>query len=181
VVTLRKLSCALVASSVLAASTPARATGFTDVGDDLRSHVTTSFDVHGALRLRGEGLYNLDLDRGPTPSGQLFYPVPLGDPKGQWLGYSDMRLRLDMAGYALGGGVAVKVRVDGPDNVALGSDYAGAPASSRTTSMSPSQSFATRGFTRCGSARASLASRCRSTSSRPSSNFAWTRWPQNFA
>jgi len=132
VVTLRKLSCALVASSVLAASTPARATGFTDVGDDLRSHVVTSFDVHGALRLRGEGLYNLDLDRGPTPSGQLFYPVPLGDPKGQWLGYSDMRLRLDMAGYALGGGVAVKVRVDGPDNVALGSDYAGAPASSMT-------------------------------------------------
>ncbi|MBM4360819.1 MAG: TIGR04551 family protein [Deltaproteobacteria bacterium] len=110
----------------------ARATGFTDVGDDLRQHPTSTVVAHGTLRLRGEGLYNLDLDRGPTPSGQLFFPVPLGDPKGQWLGHADMRLRLDLAGYALGGGVAVKVRIDAPDNVALGSDYVGAPSTSMT-------------------------------------------------
>ncbi|MBM4377554.1 MAG: TIGR04551 family protein [Deltaproteobacteria bacterium] len=110
----------------------ARATGFTDVGDDLRKHPRSTVELHGTLRLRGEGLYNLDLDRGPTPSGQLFFPVPLGDPRGQWLGYGDMRLRLDLAAYTLGGGVAVKVRVDAPDNVALGSDYTGAAATSMT-------------------------------------------------
>ena len=123
---------ALGALGALSAPATARATGFTDIGDDLRSHVQTTVEAHGSLRVRSEGLYNLDLDRGPTPSGQLLYPVPLGDPKGQWLGYADMRLRLDLAAYSLGGGVAVKVRVDAPDNVALGSDYSGQPGASTT-------------------------------------------------
>lgn len=119
-------------TTLLALAEPARATGFTDVGDDLRRHPTSTVELHGALRLRGEGLYNLDLDRGPTPSGKLLFPVPLGDPKGQWLGVADLRLRLDLSAYTLGGGVAVKVRLDAPDNVALGSDYAGVPAASMT-------------------------------------------------
>jgi uncharacterized protein (TIGR04551 family) len=123
---------ALAALALASSTAPAGATGFTDIGDDLRSHVQTTVEAHGALRVRGEGLYNLDLDRGPTPSGQLLYPVPLGDPKSQWLGYADMRLRLDLAAYSLGGGVAVKVRVDAPDNVALGSDYSGQPGASTT-------------------------------------------------
>lgn len=128
----RHIAALALGIGVCGTPTVARATGFTDIGDDLRTHVQTTVEAHGALRLRGEGLYNLDLDRGPTPSGQLVYPVPLGDPKGQWLGYADLRLRLDLAAYALGGGVAVKVRVDAPDNVALGSDYVGAPAASTT-------------------------------------------------
>lgn len=127
----RSLARSLVIASALSAST-ATATGFTDVGDDLRQHAESTVELHGLLRLRGERLYNFDLDRGPTPSGRLFFPVPLGDPAGQWLGYSDMRLRFDLAGYTLGGGVAVKVRVDAPDNVALGSDYVGAPSTSMT-------------------------------------------------
>jgi uncharacterized protein (TIGR04551 family) len=122
----------VAAFAVVASGSPALATGFTDIGDDLRSHVQTTVEVHGGLRVRGEGLYNLDLDRGPTPSGQLLYPVPVGDPKGQWLSYADMRLRLDVAAYSLGGGVAVKARIDAPDNVALGSDYVGQPAASTT-------------------------------------------------
>ena len=81
-------------------------------------------------------LYNLDLDRGPTPSGQLLYPVPLDDPKGQTLTHADMRLRTDIAFVAPGGGVAAKMRLDILDNVALGSRPDGIP-SGTTTQRSP--------------------------------------------
>lgn len=121
-----------VSSAILAslAGSEARATGFTDIGDDLRTHVRSIFDIHGQFRLRGEMFYNLDLDRGPTPSGQLFYPVPLADPEGQTLHAGDLRFRTDLAVYAPGGGVAAKVRLDVPDNLALGAFPDGVPSAS---------------------------------------------------
>ena len=110
----------------------AMATGFTDLGDDIRAHTETTATAHGSLRVRGEALNNLDLDRGPTPSGQLFYPVPASDPKGQTLTSMDFRLRSDFAFYSPGAGVAVKVRLDAPDNVLFGSQPEGIPAGSTT-------------------------------------------------
>jgi uncharacterized protein (TIGR04551 family) len=106
----------------------AKATGFTDIGEDIRSKTETTFKVTGNLRVRGEILHNLDLDRGPTPSGQLFYPVPLSDPKGQTLAAADFRLRTDLAFYSPGYGVAVKARFDAPDNLLLGGAADGFPA-----------------------------------------------------
>jgi uncharacterized protein (TIGR04551 family) len=100
---------------------PAGATGFTDLGDDIRRHDAAAVEVTGYFRVRTEGLYNLDLDRGLTPSGQPLFPTPLGDPTGQWLTHADMRLRTDLAFYSPFGGVAVKVRLDVLDNLALGS------------------------------------------------------------
>jgi uncharacterized protein (TIGR04551 family) len=131
----RKLAVA-AALAVSLAGAEASATGFTDIGDDLRTHVRSIFDLHGQFRLRGEMFYNLDLDRGPTPSGQLFYPIPLSDPKGQMLYAADLRFRTDLAVYAPGGGVAAKVRLDIPDNLALGAFPEGVPSAS-TTQVSP--------------------------------------------
>jgi uncharacterized protein (TIGR04551 family) len=123
---------ALAALLVLCSTTAARATGFTDIGQDIRPREKLGFEVHGYLRARSEALYNLDLDRGLLPSGQPLYPVPLGEPKSQWLFNADMRLRTDLALYAPGGGVAVKVRLDTLDNVALGSRPEGVPYASLT-------------------------------------------------
>ena len=109
---------------------------FTNVGADLTPREKIGFDVDGYLRTRGEGFYNLDLDRGLTPSGQTLFPVPLGDSKGQWMTNADMRLRTDLALYAPGGTVAVKVRMDLLDNLALGSLPEGSPLGS-TTQASP--------------------------------------------
>ncbi|MEZ4300538.1 MAG: TIGR04551 family protein [Polyangiaceae bacterium] len=137
--TLRSSGAGLALSAALAVTASAgdaRATGFTDIGDDLRSHVRSMFDLHGQFRLRGEMFHNLDLDRGPTPSGQLFFPVPLSDPQGQTLYAADMRLRTDLAVYAPGGGVAAKVRLDMPDNLALGGFPDGVPSAS-TSQRSP--------------------------------------------
>ena len=87
--------------------------------------------IHGSLRLREQGLFNLDLDRGLDSRGQPVFPVPLGG--GQMLETADLRARTDVALYAPGVGVAVKARIDWLDNVALGGqpDLAnGSPATS---------------------------------------------------
>ena len=110
----------------------ARATGFTDIGEDIKAQTETTFKISGALRVRGAAFYNLDLDRGPTPSGKLFFPVPLSDPKGQWLAAADLRLRTDLAFYAPFASVAVKARVDVPDNLVLGGTPEGIPGGSTT-------------------------------------------------
>ncbi len=111
----------------------AGATGFTDIGQDFpRGDDHLSFKLDGYLRARGEALDNLDLDRGLLPSGQPLFPVPLDDPKGQWLSHADMRLRTNMAVYAPGGAVAVKVQLDTLDNEALGSMPEGVPYASLT-------------------------------------------------
>jgi uncharacterized protein (TIGR04551 family) len=116
----------------------ARATGFTDVGQDIVPRDHFDVDLHGYMRVRAEALGNLDLDRGLTPSGQPLYPVSIADPNAQTLTYADMRLRTDFALYAPGGGVAVKVRMDTLDDQPLGGNYAGAPSTS-ATQASPSQ------------------------------------------
>ncbi|HEY3448828.1 MAG TPA: TIGR04551 family protein [Myxococcales bacterium] len=132
---MRRLLLLLLALSVLAAAPPAAATDesiFTNVGADLTPREKIGIDVDGYLRTRADGYYNLDLDRGLTPSGQALFPVPLGDPKGQWMTSADMRLRTDFALYAPGGTVAVKVRADLLDNLGLGSLPDGSPLGSST-------------------------------------------------
>jgi uncharacterized protein (TIGR04551 family) len=133
---------ALLLLAVLAAPASARATGFTDVGQDLERHPEIAFDVHGSLRLRADLLYNLDLDRGTTPSGAPLFPVPLQDPGGQTLYTADMRFRTDLAFYAPGGGVAVKARIDVLDDLVLGSTPDTVP--SATTSQRPPDAAAFR-------------------------------------
>ncbi|NVB85108.1 MAG: alpha/beta fold hydrolase [Kofleriaceae bacterium] len=92
----------------------------------------TEVVVHGSLRIREAGLYNLDLDRGLDAQGQPIYPVPLGG--GQMMRAGDLRARTDAAFYAPGVGVAVKARIDWLDNIALGGEpdlAGGSPATSR--------------------------------------------------
>ncbi len=112
--------------------------GWTDVGQDLEGGGQPIVAVDGYYRVRPELMYDFDLSRGPTPSGQIFFPLPLSNPSSHLLDFADMRLRSDLAVYAPGGGVAVKVRVDALDNVALGSLAAGAPQSA-TSYLSPAQ------------------------------------------
>ena len=121
-----------LSASVLLVAASARATGFTDIGLDFPKDDKFEFKLSGYLRGRAEALDNLDLDRGLLPDGQPLFPVPLDDPKGQLLTHADMRLRSDLAVYAPGGGVAVKVRLDTLDNVALGSMPDGIPYASLT-------------------------------------------------
>jgi len=121
-----------VVLAVLLATGTARATGFTDIGQDFPRDEKFEVKLDGYFRARGEALDNLDLDRGLLPDGQPLFPVPLDNPKGQWLTYADMRLRSDLAVYAPGGGVAVKVRLDTLDNEALGSMPEGIPYASLT-------------------------------------------------
>jgi uncharacterized protein (TIGR04551 family) len=118
----------LAGALTLAATRSARATGFTDDGADLRETPQHIVTLTGYYRLRLEALEDLDLSRGPTPSGQLLYPAPIADSTGHTLTRGDMRLRTDLAVYAPGGGLAVKARIDSLDNLALGSDPEGIPA-----------------------------------------------------
>lgn len=110
----------------------ARATGFSDYGQDLELHHDWALELHGYFRLRGDVLANLDLDRGPTPSGDVLFAIPIDDPEGQVLYQADMRLRTDLAVYAPGGSVAVKVRLDTLDNLTLGSTPEGIPSATTT-------------------------------------------------
>jgi uncharacterized protein (TIGR04551 family) len=125
----------MVLVAALVAASPALAAEesiFTNVGADLTPRESVGFQLDGYLRTRADGYYNLDLDRGLTPSGQALFPVPLGDSRGQWMTGADMRLRTDLALYAPGGTVAVKVRADLLDNLGLGSLPDGAPLGSTT-------------------------------------------------
>jgi uncharacterized protein (TIGR04551 family) len=134
----------LVLSLVVALPGPARADGYAELGKELTPRKfsspreQTEIDLTGYLRLRGEALNNLDLDRGLTPSGQPLFPVPVADPGGQTLTGADTRLRTDLAIYAPGTGVAVKLRVDVLDNLALGSTPEGRPATGRAPSPAAS-------------------------------------------
>jgi len=102
-------------------STSAFATGLSDHGEDLFPREKFDFALDGYFRTRGEWLYNLDLDRGTTPSGRPIYAVPLGDPNSQSLMAADMRMRTDLAIYAPFAAAAVKIRIDLVDNLTLGS------------------------------------------------------------
>lgn len=115
---------AVLALAAALASSRASAQGFHDVGEGIRAHQDPddfSIELDGYLRARGEMLYNLDLDRGPTPSGQLLFAVPLDDAEGQLLYQADMRLRTDLSIYAPGGAIAVHARFDILDNLTIGS------------------------------------------------------------
>ncbi len=117
------IACGLTLVSALTTQR-ASAQGFHEVGDGIRAHEDPddfSFELHGYLRTRGEILSNFDLDRGPTPSGDPLFPVPLDDPDGQNLYQADMRLRTDISVYAPGGTIAIHTRLDILDNLTLGS------------------------------------------------------------
>lgn len=137
---------AVVAIAIGLAALGARADSYSDLGKDLESRrfvsprESTELDLSGYLRFRGDGLYNLDLDRGLTPSGQPIFPVPL-DGQGQLLTTADTRLRTDLALYPRGMGVAIKSRIDVLDNLVLGSTPEGRPSSARaaTPAASPGQ------------------------------------------
>ena len=90
----------LIGAALLFAASPARATGFTDIGEDIVPRTDVAVKLDGYLRARAEDLYNLDLDRGTTPSGQPLFPVPLGNPNSQAMSYADIRLRSDVSVYA---------------------------------------------------------------------------------
>jgi uncharacterized protein (TIGR04551 family) len=125
----------LAAAFCLVAAT-ARASGFTEIGDDIRLRDEADVEVRGAYRLRTDLFHNMDLDRGPTPSGEVLFPIPLSDRSSQLLTHADMRLRTDLAIYAPGGIVAVKARIDALDNLTLGSTPEGIP-SAVTAQRSP--------------------------------------------
>ncbi|MBI3181434.1 MAG: TIGR04551 family protein [Myxococcales bacterium] len=133
-------SCVGVLASSLAA-----ASGFEEHGVDLVPRERAEVRLSGYLRARGEDLYNLDLDRGTTPSGRPLYPVPLADPTGQNLTHADARLRTELSIYAPGGSVAVKLRADLLDNLALGADpelspgYGAAPTPAASAGQRPLQ------------------------------------------
>ncbi|GAB5541099.1 MAG: hypothetical protein SangKO_008590 [Sandaracinaceae bacterium] len=92
------------------------------------------------FRARGELLHNLDLDRGPTPSGDPLFPVPQADPLGQLLTHADMRLRTDLAFNVPDSTVSVHARIDVLDNLSFGSLPVGPPADSRRQ-RSPGSAF----------------------------------------
>ena len=123
---------ALAVVGTLLAPSDVRATGFTDLGYDVLASTDTRFEFGGSLRLRSAWLHNLDLDRGPTPSGELLFPVSLGQPTRQDVSYTDLRLRTDFAFFAPGGIVGVKVRLDVLDDVAFGGSADGIPGGSIT-------------------------------------------------
>lgn len=133
---MKKVLATALAALALVRPTPARATGWYEMGQDMAPREKTTVDVSGYLRTRGEALHNLDLDRGLTPSGQPLFPVSTVDPKAQTLTHWDMRLRTDITVYAPGSMVAVKARLDFLDNLALGSLPTDVPAAS-TSQRSP--------------------------------------------
>ena len=122
----------MACAAVTLAPAGARATGFTDIGEDIRAQTETKVSVTGTFRVRAESLYDLDLDRGPTPSGQQLFPLPLSNPSSHLISAADMRLQSDISFYAPFASVAVKARIDAPDNLVLGGTPDGIPGGSAT-------------------------------------------------
>src|SRR5262249_20620723 len=98
----KKLLAAAALATTLVVAESASATGYNEIGQDYKLREKTDVQLSGYMRTRGEGLYNLDMDRGLTPSGTPIFPVSQSDPKAQMLTHWDMRLRTDMAFYAPG-------------------------------------------------------------------------------
>jgi uncharacterized protein (TIGR04551 family) len=126
--TLRSITTSAVLGAMFFAAQNARATGFAELGEDIVQRDKVHVDVDGYLRVRGEALNNLDLDRGFTPSGQPLFPVSKADPTAQTLTHWDMRARMDVKVFAPGSTLAVKLRLDALDNLSLGSVPDGAPS-----------------------------------------------------
>jgi uncharacterized protein (TIGR04551 family) len=100
--------------------------------------VVERLELEGYLRTRGYHLYNLDLNRGPTPStGDPIFPyAPSG---GESFSGGNLRLRLD-ASILIVPEISVHLRVDGLDKVPLGSTPEGSPADRWTPSIYASTS-----------------------------------------
>ncbi len=100
--------------------------------------VVERFEIDGYLRTRGYHLYNLDLNRGPTPSsGEPIFPyTPSGSER---FSGGNLRLRVDAAIHIVPE-ISVHLRVDGLDNLPLGSTPAGFPADRWTPSVYASTS-----------------------------------------
>lgn len=118
-----------------------RAESFDQMGSYLSAGMNRNWQIHGYQRIRSSGYYNLDLDRGLTPSGTPTFPVPLSE--GQWLSSSDMRFRTDISGVSERGSVGVHVRMDVFDNMRLGSLPQGTAIDS-TSQTAPSDSIVVR-------------------------------------
>ena len=136
------ISMLICLASLAGMASAAQAAGLTETGEDLRKDRESTTEIDGYLRSRGEALYNLDLDRGPTPSGQYFYPLPLGNPSSQWLTHGDLRLRTDLSFYPRGSKVGVHARIDVLDNLSVGSTPRGTPLT--TTSQQAPTDYAFR-------------------------------------
>ncbi|MEM6289771.1 MAG: TIGR04551 family protein [Myxococcota bacterium] len=127
------LGAALGLSLALAPAPSDDTQGLGNYGDALGQRRAKVWELSGYARTRGELQHNYDLDHGPTPSGQLLYPLPLGNPRRQLLTRADMRLRTDASVFAPRGWAQFTVRFDVLDNVSLGSNPVGIP--SATTSQ----------------------------------------------
>jgi uncharacterized protein (TIGR04551 family) len=79
-----------------------------------------TFSATGYLRMRADLFNDLDLNTGPTPSGQTYFPTAASNPLDKTLSAADMRLRVDPL-VQLGLGIRLRGRIDVLDNVALGS------------------------------------------------------------
>jgi uncharacterized protein (TIGR04551 family) len=113
-------ACSLVVAALLLPAL-ASASGLQDYGNELMPGEPAGVRLSGYFRLRGEALDNLDLSRGPTPSGRALFPQPLSEPTASLLTAADGRLRTDIVAQGPGGGVAAVARIDWLDNVQLGS------------------------------------------------------------
>lgn len=127
---------AMLAATLGFADEPPNTQGLGTYGTALGHRRRKIWEIGGYARTRGELQHNYDLDHGPTPSGQLLYPVPLGNPRRQLLTRADMRLRTDLSAYAPRGWASVTVRFDVLDNVGFGSAPVGIPSASTTQSSS---------------------------------------------
>ncbi|MCB9640770.1 MAG: TIGR04551 family protein [Myxococcales bacterium] len=96
--------------------------------DPALSAMPVHFSLHGFYRLRWSLLNGLDLGRGPTPStGATIFPKPTD---GSLINTGDMRFRTDLS-LEIGSTVRVFARIDGLDNVVLGSTPEGLPRNNR--------------------------------------------------
>lgn len=122
----------------------ARAQSVSDLGEGLTATPgdETRLELSGLFRVRAATFYNLDLDRGVTPSGHPLFPVPLSDPTSQTLSLADMRLRTDLGVFSPSGLLSAHARIDVLDNLVLGSTPEGIPATGRSLGPagSPGQS-----------------------------------------
>ncbi|HEY5952250.1 MAG TPA: hypothetical protein VIV40_42420 [Kofleriaceae bacterium] len=118
-----------IAACLLALGGVVHASGFTDGDQDLRATTSANPDddspwptlqIDGGIRFRAGYLYNFDLDRGLTTSGDPLFPISTSDPSAQATAVRDMRLRTDVIARSRGGTMDVKLRLDILDNTSLG-------------------------------------------------------------